>query len=100
MADWVYLLHPPRDDFAATLTPDEARAFEAHFAWLDGLFAEGSLVMVGVTGGVTNTGIAVLEAPDEAAARAIVSKDPVAAAGFARGELRPFDVGLLRGRDG
>jgi uncharacterized protein YciI len=100
MAEWVYLLHPPRDDFAATMTPDEASAFKAHFEWLDGLFAQGSLVMAGATGGVTNTGIGVFEAPDEPAARAIVAKDPVAAAGFARGELRRFDLGLLRGRDG
>jgi uncharacterized protein YciI len=100
MAEWVYFLHPPRDDFAATMTPDEASAFKAHFEWLDSLFDEGSLVMVGVTGGVTNTGIGVFEAADEAEARAIVSKDPVALAGYARGELRPFDLGLLRGRNG
>jgi uncharacterized protein YciI len=100
MAAWVYFLHPPRDKFAATMTPEEVSAFKAHFEWLDGIFKEGSLVMVGATGGTINTGIAIFEAPDEAEARAIMSKDPVAAAGYARGELRPFDLGLLRGRDG
>ncbi|HEV8547223.1 MAG TPA: hypothetical protein VGQ64_13080 [Candidatus Limnocylindrales bacterium] len=45
-----------------------------------------------------NTGIAIFEAPDEAAARRIMDEDPVIAGGFARGELRPMRVSLLRGR--
>ena len=48
---------------------------------------------------LVNTGIAVFEAPDEAAARQIMNEDPVIAGGYARGELRPFRVSLLRGRD-
>jgi uncharacterized protein YciI len=100
MSEWVYLLHPPRENFAATMTDEEAAAFKGHFEWLDGLFERGSLVMVGASGGATNTGIGIFEAPDEDAARAIVAQDPVAAGGYARGDLRPFDLGLLRGRDG
>lgn len=46
-----------------------------------------------------NTGIAVFEAPDEVAARKIMDDDPVIAGDLARGELRPFKVSLLRGRD-
>jgi hypothetical protein len=41
----------------------------------------------------------VFEAPDEDVARRIMEDDPVIAAGFARGELRPLRVSLLRGRD-
>ena len=44
-------------------------------------------------------GIAIFEAPDEPTARRIMDEDPVIAGGFARGELRPFRVSLLRGRD-
>jgi hypothetical protein len=36
---------------------------------------------------------------DEAAARRFMEEDPVIADGFATGELRPFRVSLLRGRD-
>jgi hypothetical protein len=61
MAEWIYFLHPPRENFAARVT--------------------------------------IFEAPDEAAAQKIVDEDPTIAAGFARGELRPFRVSLLRGRD-
>lgn len=45
-----------------------------------------------------NTGIAIFEAPDEAAAQRIMDEDPVIAGGFASGELRPMRVSLLRGR--
>ena len=35
----------------------------------------------------------------EETARRIIAEDPVARGGFARGELRPYQVGFLRGRD-
>ena len=63
------------------------------------MLAEGTIILVGPTLGPTHTGIAVFEAPDEDAARKIMEEDPVIAGGFARGELRPFRVSLLRGRD-
>lgn len=49
MGEWIYFIHPPREDFAATMTEAE--------------------------------------------------NDPAIAGGFATGELRPFRVSLLRGRD-
>jgi uncharacterized protein YciI len=99
MAEWIYFLHPPRDDFAATMTADEKRAWEAHFEHLKRLLAQGTLVMAGPTLGHINTGLAVIEAPDEAAARGIMELDPTIAGGYATGELREFRVSLLRGRD-
>ena len=57
------------------------------------------MILVGPTLGPINTGIAIFEAPDEPAARRFMDEDPVIAGGFARGELRPFRVSLLRGRD-
>jgi uncharacterized protein YciI len=57
------------------------------------------LVLAGPTLGEINTGVAVIEAPDEATARQIMQEDPAIAGGFAEGELRPFRVSLLRGRD-
>ncbi len=44
-----------------------------------------------------NTGICVFEAPDEEAALRVMNEDPTIAGGYARGELRPFRVSLLRG---
>ena len=99
MSEWIYFLHPPREDFAATMTPEEQAVWGDHFERLQRLLAEGVLVLAGPTLGRINTGIAVFEAPEEHAARRIMEEDPVIAGGFARGELRPFRVSLLRGRD-
>jgi uncharacterized protein YciI len=100
MSAWVYFLHPPRENFAATMTGDEQAVWQRHFAWLEQLLKEGRLVLAGATGGPTNTGIAIFEAADDESARRTVSHDPVTEAGLARGELRPFELGMLRGRDG
>ena len=97
MADWVYFIHPPRGDFAATMTDDERAVWSEHFAYLKKLLDDGTLVLAGPTLGPKNTGIAVFEAADEAAARAIVDADPIHASGFAELELRPFKLSLLRG---
>jgi hypothetical protein len=40
----------------------------------------------------------VVEAPDEAAARAYMEQDPTIFSGIARGELREFRASSLRGR--
>jgi uncharacterized protein YciI len=99
MADWVYFIHPPRNNFAATMTEEEQAVWGVHFERLQQLLADGVLVLAGPTLGPVNTGIAVIEAPDEATARAIMNADPVIAGGYARGELREFRVSLLRGRE-
>jgi uncharacterized protein YciI len=99
METWIYFIHPPRDDFAATMTEAEDEAWGRHWERVKRLYAEGRIVLVGPTLGRVNTGICVFEAPDEAAATAFMQEDPAIAEGFARGELRPMRVSLLRGRD-
>ncbi len=97
MPTWVYFIHPPRDDFAATMTEDERSVWNEHAARMQRLYDEGAVILAGPTLGATNTGIAVIEAEDEAAARRIMEEDPAIASGIGRGELRPFVVGWLRG---
>jgi uncharacterized protein YciI len=99
VAEWIYFIHPPRRNFAATMTDDEKAAWGRHFERLQRMLADGVLVLAGPTLGEVNTGVAVIEAPDEETARRIMDEDPAVAGGFARGELRPFRVSLLRGRD-
>ena len=82
------------------MTDDEIAVWGVHFERFQRALAGGSLILVGPTLGPTNPGIAIFEAPDEAAARRFMDEDPVIAGGFASGELRPFRVSLLRGRDG
>ena len=99
MGEWIYFIHPPREDFAATMNEAENEAWARHFERFEGALADGTLVMVGPTLGRINTGIAIFEAPDESTARRFMETDPAIAGGFATGELRPFRVSLLRGRD-
>jgi uncharacterized protein YciI len=99
MATWIYFIHPPREDFAETMTDAEGEAWGRHWVRIQRLFVEGRVVLVGPTLGRVNTGICVFEAPDEVEATAFMNEDPAIAEGFARGELRPFQLSLLRGRD-
>jgi uncharacterized protein YciI len=96
MATFSYFLHPPRDNFAETMTEHEQQTWGQHFAWLGELYAAGQLILVGVTEGRINTGVAILEAADEDAARDLVAGDPVTRAGLAEGDLRPFSLGMMR----
>jgi uncharacterized protein YciI len=99
VSEWIYFIHPPRDNFAATMTAEEQAVWAEHFVRLKQLIEDGTLILAGPTLGPTNTGIAIFEAPDEATARQIVADDPVTRSGFARTELRSFKLSLLRGRD-
>jgi uncharacterized protein YciI len=99
MAEWIYFIHPPRKDFAATMTEEERAVWAVHFERFERALADGTVVLVGPTLGKTNTGICIFEAPDEAAARRFMDEDPVFLGGFATSELRPFRISLLRGRD-
>lgn len=99
MSAWIYFIHPPRENFAATMTEAEVEVWGRHWERIQRLYAEGVIILVGPTLGPSNTGICVFEAPDETAARAVMDADPTIAEGFAKGELRPMLVSLLRGRD-
>ena len=98
MSTWIYFIHPPRIDFAETMTEAEGEAWGRHWLRIQRLYLEGRVILVGPTLGRTNTGICVFEADDEDAARAVMEADPTVASGIARGELRPFRAALLRGR--
>ena len=79
------------DDERATLAPDAEH--------LERLLDEEPLILAGPALGPYDAGIAVFEAPDEAAARRIMDDDPAIAVRHVRGEPRPFRVSLLRGRE-
>jgi len=79
------------------MTDEEQEVWGEHLERFQRMLAEGTLILAGPTLGPVNTGIAIIEAPDEDAARRLMEEDPVIAGGYARGELRPFRVALLRG---
>ena len=98
MAEWIFFLHTPREDFAATMTDEEQRVWGEHAERLKHELDQGRLILAGPTLGKINTGICVFEAPDEDAARRFMDADPAITSGFATGELRPFRATFLRGR--
>jgi uncharacterized protein YciI len=98
MSEWIFFLHTPREDFAATMTDDEKRVWGEHFERLQRALDDGTLILAGPTLGKINTGIGVFEAPDEETARRFLDEDPTITSGYATGELRPFRATFLRGR--
>jgi uncharacterized protein YciI len=98
VAEWIYFVNPPRENFAETMTEEESAVWGEHFAMLKRLHADGTLVIAGPTLGPRNTGICVFEATDEDAARQVMASDPIYSSGLADLELRPVRVSLLRGR--
>jgi uncharacterized protein YciI len=98
MAEWIFFLHTPRENFAETMTDDEKRVWGEHAERLQRALTDGSLILAGPTLGKINTGICIFEAPDEDAARRFMDADPAITSGYATGELRPFRATFLRGR--
>ena len=49
MGEWVYFIHPPRENFAATMTPEEEAVWDVHFDRLKRLLDEGTLILAGPT---------------------------------------------------
>ena len=96
MATFSYFLHPPRDNFAETMTEVEQQTWGKHFAGWQELLGAGQMALVGGPPGRVNTGVSTLGAPEEAAARQLAAGDPVTQAGLAEGDLRPFSLGMMR----
>jgi uncharacterized protein YciI len=76
----------------------ERAAFDAHAGWLYQLRDDGVLILAGPCLGQVNTGIAIFEAPSQEEAEQIVVSEPVTSGGHMRGDLRPYRLGVLRGR--
>lgn len=98
LQQWIYFIHPPRENFVETITEEEAALMGGpHSEYLQKLYDAGTLLLAGPTFGPgLNDEIAVIEAPDAAAAEAIMNADPAITSGVFTGELRPMHVAFLR----
>ncbi|MGJ0558404.1 YciI family protein [Methylocystis sp.] len=99
MSEWIYFIHPPREHFVDTITEDEATIMQIHAEHLAELHQQGVLILAGPTFGAVNTGVAIIEAADEEAARELMMSDPAVTSGLMTPELRPMRVSFLRGVD-
>lgn len=96
---WLYVLKlvPRLHDDKAWTKADDA-TIGAHFAHLQKLTAERAVVLAGRTleAGDRTMGLVILEAADEAAARALMLADPAVAGGIMTATLHPYAVALQR----
>lgn len=71
-----------------------------HFQYLKKLTADGTVVLAGPSiNGEKTFGLIIVETATEAEARTIMENDPSYKAGIQRGEVLPFTISLLRGRN-
>ncbi|MES1227502.1 MAG: YciI family protein [Armatimonadota bacterium] len=77
-------------------TQEEASAVSAHFQYLVRLHEQGALKLAGRTqdDGPETVGLAFLNAPDLAAAQALVDADPAVVAGVFRAKLQPYAIAV------
>ncbi len=96
---FLYVLKLTRPDMLTRgPTPDEQATVGRHFAYVSDLTAKGVMILVGrtQTTGPETMGLAIFEADDEGAARAIMDADPAIVEGLMTGTLYPYKVALMR----
>lgn len=96
---FIYVLRlVPRLHSDSAWTKDDEAALSRHLARFKEAIKTGQLILAGRTlePGDKTFGIAILEAPDEAAARSFMEGDPAVVAGLMTAELHPFAVALHR----
>ena len=95
LAQFLYRIVPTRPEMLVS-GPDERemQAIDVHFAHLQRLAADGTLLMAGrtVDTGLATFGIVVLRAPSLAEAEVPMRSDPAIAQGVVRSELFPYRV--------
>ena len=99
MNQYLYFLKPTRFGMVTEgPTPEEAEIVSRHFAHLESLTEKGVMILVGRTQNRDESmfGIAIFEAEDDSAARAIMESDPAVREGVMRAELYPYQVALMR----
>jgi uncharacterized protein YciI len=94
---WIYLIRPVRLAMTEDPTEHEAAILRAHFARLEELCEQGTVLLAGPSlAGADTFGLVVLDLEQEADARAIMEADPAIVGGLMTGELRPFRMSLSR----
>jgi uncharacterized protein len=95
VSHFAYLVRPAFDQaFMASAGERERIVVDAHSEYLLGLQRDGKLIFAGrcFDGPFA---IVVFEAADEREARSVMTTDPSILAGVQKGELYPFEVGLI-----
>jgi len=99
MREWMYTVFPPRADFLETMTDEEAEAVDSHFAYLEGLADEGTVLMAGRRADAT-MGLVIFVAEDDEEAQGLVDNDPAVRSGVFTAELAEFNIALWSNMEG
>lgn len=94
MADFLYLIHPLRQDFFKQSTPEEETIMEEHFQYHKKATNDGIVLMAGPCLDET-FGIVVLQAENENAANAFMFNDPAVKKNVMIAELHPLRISLF-----
>jgi uncharacterized protein len=93
MPEFIYLIHPFRQELAFHPTPEEEAILDEHLAYLQQAAEQGSLVLAGPSlDGIF--GVAIFRAKDEQAAEQFMFNDPAVKDGLMVAELHPFRVSV------
>ncbi len=89
---FIYLIRP-RSGFIDSMTAEEEEIMDRHFAYLQAVQTEGSLILAGpcLDGAF---GVVVLRAPSLGRATAIMENDPAVSGGIMQPELHRFRISL------
>jgi uncharacterized protein YciI len=99
MQQWIYMLKPTRLEMLTEgSTPEEEEIVSRHFAYLSELTEKGIMILMGRTqnNDESTFGIAIFEAENESAARAIMENDPAVKNDVMTATLYPYKVALMR----
>ena len=98
MSHFLYKLVAPRPTFAHDMSQEEAAIMTEHAAYWQRLLDEGPVIVFGpVLEPETTWGLAVVEAPDEEAVRALGAADPAVRSGMATFEVARMPATSVRG---
>lgn len=95
MPDYIYLIHPQRNEFFTSPTPQEESVMEAHFAYLKEATSRGQVLLAGPCLDET-FGVVILRVENEAAARAFMLGDPSVKNNVMAAELHPLKISLMK----
>ena len=99
MAEWIYFIHPPRDNFAATMTDEEKAVWGVHFDRFQRMLLDGSLILVGPTLGDDEHRHLDLRGARRGGSPEDHGRGPGDRRRLRPRRAPPFRVSLLRGRD-
>ena len=102
MAHYLYRIQPTRPAMLLEgSTPEEDAIIGQHFAYLQGLTAQGVVILAGRTLNTdpSSFGIVIFRAADDTAAHALMDNDPVVRQGVMRAELFPYRIALWASPD-